>query len=104
MEGYESGLARVEGTEGVDGAGMDFFKKHKKKILIGAGLVAAGLGLYYLTKSKKAAPRRARSLSGVSTRRKRKATTTRRKRSTAAKRTTTRSRRRTKPTMLVKLV
>ena len=104
MEGYESGLACVEGTAGLDGAGMDFFKKHKKKILIGTGLLAAGLGIYYLTKSKKAAPRRARSLSGVSTRRKRKATTTRRERSTAAKRTTPRSRRRTKPTMLVKLV
>lgn len=104
MEGYESGLARVEGTAGLDGAGMDFFKKYKKKILIGTGLVAAGLGLYYLTKSKKAAPQRARSLSGVSTQRKREETTTRREPSTAAKRKTTRSRRRTEPTILVKLV
>lgn len=97
MDGYASGLACVEGTEGVDGAGMDFFKKHKRKILLGAGLLAAGLGLYYLTKSKKSAPRGGRSLGGVP--RARKNTPKRRRRATKR-----RGRKAKKPMLSVRLV
>lgn len=104
MDGYASGLACVEGTEGVDGAGMDFFKKHKRKILLGAGLLAAGLGLYYLTKSKKSAPRGGRALGSVPRARKetpraRKDTPKRRRRATKR-----RGRKAKKPMLSVRLV
>ncbi len=72
-------------VEGVDGKVGDFLTKHKKKILVGAGVLAIGLGAVLYVKhskdKKKARTSSSRGLSGTGRKKKssKKRRTTKRK-------------------------
>ncbi len=76
----------VAGIEGVDGPVGDFLTKHKKKILVGVGITAIGLGaLLYLKHSRKQKATQRTGLGGVSRRRKKKRKSTTRRRTVELK-------------------
>lgn len=82
------GTLGVEGVGALDGKVSEFLKRHKKPILIGAGVLAVGIGTYFLIKynknsasvtSRTTTTRRRTGVSGVGRVRRRAASRSRRR-------------------------